>query len=336
MKKAWILAIAAGAVMFSVSPSIAWDAYGHRTIAQAALERLAKDPAFPAWVLAGPSRTMIAYQSGEPDRWRATRTPSLKHENDPDHYIDLEDLTPFGLELQSMPRLRYEYVKALALAKQAHPEKAKPYNPAMDAARTQEYPGYLPYAIMDHYEKLRASFYNLRVLEALNDPSRADAIAMARANVQSEMGLLAHFVGDAAQPLHTTTHHHGWVGENPKDYTKDRTIHARVDGAPGLFDPDMQALTSGDMPALDADPWTQVLAEIQRSFAKVEPLYELEKGEGLNSEKGRAFIQERMADASATLAALYRHAWENSKVSPKDVEDFLRYDKASGRTEKAK
>lgn len=332
MNKSVVRALGAGlAVLVGVTPVSAWDAAGHRTITLLAIDRLSGDPSFPAWLKESSARGMVAYQSGEPDRWRSTRTPSLKHENDPDHYIDLEDLEPFGLTLQTVPRLRYEYVKAMALAKQAHPEKAKAYNPATDTARTQEYPGYLQHAIMEHYEKLRASFYNLRVLEALNDPARADAIAMAKGNIMTEMGLLSHFVGDAAQPLHTTQHHHGWIGENPKGYTTERGIHAMVDSAPATLGLDEAALkeTSAELPKLEADPWPQVLGEIQRSFDKVEPLYELQKAGTLKGDAGKAFFTERLTDASTMLAALYRQAWEASVVSPKDIEDFIKYDGAA-------
>lgn len=330
MRRNFKIVLAAGVLALACSPTLGWDAAGHRTITLAALDMLAKDGGFPAWLNEGPSRAMVAYQSGEPDRWRSTRTPSLKHENDPDHYIDLEDLEPFGLTLGTVPRLRYEYVKAMVLAKQANPERAKAYNPGTDPARTQEFPGYLPHAIMEHYEKLRASFYNVRVLEALNDPARADALAMARRNVQAEMGLLSHFVGDACQPLHTTQHHHGWIGANPKEYTTDRGIHSRVDSAPGAIGVEPTAVAgSATMPALESDPWPQALEEIQRSFDRVEPLYAMEKTEGLSGEAARAFFTERLGDGAATLAALYRHAWEASAISPKDVEDFLRFDGAA-------
>jgi len=44
------------------------------------------------------------------------------------------------------------------------------------------------------------------------------------------MGVMGHFVGDGAQPLHTTIPHNGWVGANPKGYTTARTFHAWIDG----------------------------------------------------------------------------------------------------------
>src|SRR5712672_2343549 len=47
------------------------------------------------------------------------------------------------------------------------------------------------------------------------------------------MGVMGHYVGDASQPLHTTIHHHGWVGDNPQHYTTSRGFHAWIDG--GFF-----------------------------------------------------------------------------------------------------
>jgi len=47
------------------------------------------------------------------------------------------------------------------------------------------------------------------------------------------MDVMGHFVGDGAQPLHVTKHHHGWVGDNPKGYATNTTFHAWIDG--GFF-----------------------------------------------------------------------------------------------------
>ena len=40
------------------------------------------------------------------------------------------------------------------------------------------------------------------------------------------MGVMGHYVGDGSQPLHTTVHFNGWVGDNPKGYTTKQTFHA--------------------------------------------------------------------------------------------------------------
>src|SRR6185436_364951 len=132
---------------------------------------------------------------------------------------DCEDLEQFGLSLPNIPRLRYEYVKAMVTARIERADP--PYDASRDQDHAKEWPGFLPYAIDEHYDKLRSSFNTLRVLEAVNDPARAAARGQARENVIYEMGILSHLVGDATQPLHTTRHHHGWVGPNPNGFTTD-------------------------------------------------------------------------------------------------------------------
>lgn len=322
-----------------LSPAVhAWDAAGHSAITLMALDRL-KNAGTPAWLNEDETRSRVAWQSGEPDRWRGTRTATLKHENDPDHYIDIEDLKGYGLTLRTVPMLRYEFVKALSKGRELHPDKVRPVNPATDSAKTAEWPGFLPQAIMEHYEKLRSGMNTLRILESLPDASSARRrlqIEQAKSNIRGEMGLLAHFVGDAAQPLHTTQHHHGWVGDNPKGYTADRSIHAYIDGVILAHHKLNRDTISKEPPAEGAkeesrvhdvqNPWSDVLAHIERSFASVEPLYELKKSGELEQAEGKKFITDRLNDAAAMLADLYAAAWKAGEPTAKDIEDYLKYE----------
>lgn len=330
---------AAALALFTLPiPALAWDADGHRSITLLALDVAAHaQPALPAFFRDEETRQRIAWQSGEPDRWRGTRTPALTHENNPDHYIDLEDLEPFGLTLETVSPLRYEYLRAMVVAKHEHPDQMRPYNEATDLFRTQEFPGFLPHAIAEHCDKLRSHLKTMRILEGLADastPRRQAQIRQSRENAIHALGLLSHFVGDAAQPLHTTRHHHGWVGENPDGFTTERGFHAHIDG--GVIR--LHALSYSALRAhADASPisppriepgaqWDATLAHIRRSFDAVRPLYELEKSGELEREPGKAFITERLTDASATLAGLLLSAWQASEPSPRDIEDHLKYE----------
>ncbi len=337
--------IGAAAAMVISTPLLAWDAHGHRTIALLAIDvmqsKLAADTtgeAGPlAFVFQSSGKNQVGYQSGEPDRYRAIRLGQLKHENDPDHYIDLEDLDAFGLTLATVPPLRYEYLRVMAVAKHEHPENARPYNEKRDIARTQEWPGYLPHAIMEHYGKLISSDRQIRVLESLHDPRRIDQLTAARSNVLFEMGQLAHFVGDAAQPLHTTQHHHGWVGDNPSGFTTSNGFHAYIDttvvGIHVLSYDTLKGACTIDRPVDKNDPWADVLAHIQRSHDQLRPVYEMQKSGELEKEAGKKLIAERMCDGAAMLGALYAAAWEASAMAPKDATDFLRFDEtSSGKT----
>ncbi|MBI2364803.1 MAG: hypothetical protein HYV01_07345 [Deltaproteobacteria bacterium] len=48
-------------------------------------------------------------------------------------------------------------------------------------------------------------------------------------NILYYAGVLGHYVGDGSQPLHTTSHHHGRIGGNPKDYAMDEGLHRRFE-----------------------------------------------------------------------------------------------------------
>ncbi len=336
------LALAAGLLApFLTAPAPAWDSVGHRTITWLAMDGLAPDT--PVWLREQARMHAIGWQSSEPDRWRGIRSIYLQHENNPDHYFDAEDLVRYGLTLESMPRLRNQYVAAMAVARAQHPEGVdgtlKPRNAKLDPAGEQEWPGFALHAIAEHYAKLTASFRNYRILEKLADPARAPQLEMTRASIAVEMGVLSHFVGDIAQPLHTTRHHHGWVDDrsepwpdNPFGFTTARSVHALIDG--GVIRQNAityQSLRPGQKyeTAIDpADPWQDVLVYFKRSHELVKPLYELEKAgkfKGADAE-GRRFVEERLHDAAAMLAALYNGAWKMSEPTQKDIDDFVKYD----------
>jgi hypothetical protein len=310
----------------------AWDAVGHRDITLAAIASLPKECA--PFVHEGNFPARIADQATVPDRWRGARIAQLQHAANPDHYFDVEDLEAYELTLASMPNLRHEFIKRLLEIRVEKGWKLppKPINPARDTDKTQEWPGFLPWAMCEQYGKLLSSFRVVRTLEALNDPKRSDQLEQAHADATVQMGILSHFAGDAAQPLHTTKHHHGWVGENPKGYTTDRGIHSYIDGGivthhsigSAQIGAAMKSITP---PAIEAtDPWSEVLAHVQRSFEKVEAVYELKKSGELEQAKGKEFIESRMADGAVMLAAMYRAAWEQATPGSKDIEDFKRYD----------
>lgn len=320
------------------SPAQAWDSAGHRTITFLAMDGLAElAPDRPAFLADDTSRQIAAFQASEADRYRALRSPVyLKHENDPDHFIDIEDLERFGLTLESLPPLRYEYLRAMAIAKHEHPEQAAgdpdvpPYNERRDVARTQEFPGYGPYAVMEHHGKLAAAFKTYRALEKLSDPIRAAQMEATKANILAEMGHLSHFVGDLAQPLHTTRHYNGWVGKNPSGYTTDKGFHAYIDGGVvalhGVNYALLQDRASFGRKIDDANPFNDVLAHIRRSHDQMERLYMMQKSGELQSEPGKALICDRFLDGASMLAAMYASAWSLSALAQDDAANLVKYD----------
>ncbi len=317
----------------------AWDGSGHRMIARVALEGLSPD--MPAWLKDEDSMVAAPDCAQMPDRWRSVRVAQLKHVNEPDHYLDVEDLEPLGMSLKTLPPLRNEFVKQITLARAKPDFKGPPINEAQDPAKTQEYPGFVPYATLENYGRLVGAFRMVRMFGAMKDGGTAPQVEAAQWNARVQIGILAHFVGDTAQPLHTTKHHHGWVGENPHGYTTDKKIHSYIDGdilrVHHITDADVKAKADFERKLDGSNLWGETITYLDRSFHEVEPLYVLKKSGELEQAKGKDFIVGRLADASSQLSALIEAAWAEAAPTAKDIDDLKKFEDiqpAGGNAEK--
>jgi hypothetical protein len=313
----------------------AWDAEGHRIVSALAIDLLPSS--LPAFFRDPRVRESVLFLSNEADRWRGTTTHPIGHENKPDHYIDLDLLGEFSLAPATLPPFRYDYVEAMAIAKHEHPEKVSPYDASKDRDKSLEWPGFLPHAIVEQYAKLEASLRTLRILEAVGDAATPAEIEAARWNAIVHMGHLSHFVGDAAQPLHTTKHFNGWAGPNPNGYTTDRKFHSLVDGGlierHGITADVVRGRVRAERTIEPTSPFPAVMEHIGRAFVEVEPLYRLEKSGELAKDAGRELIANRLADAAGFLSSLYLSAWNASAPSDEQIRNFLRFDGRGGAAE---
>lgn len=316
-------------VMMSAASAGAWDYESHRVINQLALASLPTN--FPAFVLAADQRERVAFLSGEPDRWRNNAGLALRHENGPDHYMDLEELKLCDLTPAQLPPLRYTFVSLFSQARATHPERFAAIDPESDRNQTRELTGFLPWTMVEYTEKLESCFSYLKTFERTGGTPAE--IANAQADVIYVMGVMGHYVGDGSQPLHTTIHFNGWVGDNPKGYTPRHTFHAWIDG--GYFrktgEPDFQKLAAKIHPARHVgEPGVQdglfraVVAYLVEQNKLVEPLYQLEKdgklsGEGEPGLAGRPFLEDQLVKGGQMLGDLWLTAWQEA---PEDT--FLR------------
>jgi hypothetical protein len=323
--------VAAGfeALVFNAS---AWDYEGHHAVNELALASLPPD--FPAFALAPDTRVRIAYLAGEADRWRNEMNVrngtgiALGHVNGPDHYLDLEDIYLYDLKPETLPPLRYDFVADIVKARAAHPERFPAIDPARDSDHTRELSGFLPWAITENYEKLQSSFSTLKALQKFGG-SQSD-IANVQQNIIYVMGVMGHFVGDASQPLHTTKHFNGWVGDNPNNYTTDHSFHQFIDG--GFFRKtggiDVKKLSTKIQPAQKiaavSDPNGIFKTSVDFIVANnqlVEPLYKLEKDGKLSDQgdagaEGRAFLEGQLVKSGQLLGNLWYTAWA---TAPEDT-----------------
>ncbi len=319
----------AGIVVFAAltfaARALAWDYEGHRVVTQLAVASLPPD--FPAFVRTAEARERLAFLSGEPDRWRNVPNDlPIKHANAPEHFIDFEDLEPARISPDDLIEFRQVFAAQLAEARAKNPDRFPAIDPEKNKDRTRELVGFLPWTIAEQFGKLKACFSYLKVYEELGT---AAEISNAPANVIYVMGVLSHYVGDGAQPLHTTKHFNGWVGENPKKYTTSKGFHAWIDG--GFFKKmgglDAAALEQKVKPAKPLgrrpdtkgrDPvFVDVLDYLREQFTKVEPLYAIDKAGKLtvanaSAAEGKTFLEEQLALGGTMLGSLWLTAWKDA------------------------
>ncbi len=306
------------------SSLFAWDYEGHRIVNQLGLAGLPED--FPAFVREPAAAERIAFLAGEPDRWRNVQDLPIKHGNGLDHYCDFEYLAKAGLDHRTISPLRYQFVAEYAAGRAANADAFAPINPAKNTDHSQEWSGFAPWMITEMFGKLKSGFSYLKALEDLGTP---EEVENARANILYIMGVMGHYVGDLAQPLHTTEHFNGWVGDNPNNYTRWNGFHAWIDGGfighAGIGIDTLRsqarpgALLATTRTATGRDPiFEAVMDYLLRQHTQVEPLYQLEKDGHFDRKKTPAdpvavdFMTGQFLNGGEMLASLWITAWRTA------------------------
>ena len=327
MRKSFLRPLLLPAALLAAVTASAWDYEGHRMVNQLALAALPAD--FPAFVREPANAERIAFLAGEPDRWRSVGDLPLKNFNGVDHYLDLEQLGDAGLTPDTVSSLRYVFVTQFAAGRVVNPSNYTTFDPTKNSERSREWPGFAPWAISEYYGKLKGAFSYLKAFEEAGTP---DEIANAKANIVYIMGVMGHYVGDCAQPLHSTIHHNGWVGEkNPNGYTKWSGLHGWIDGGfiakAGIKTeailPQVVPAQSLVLPPVGADGRDPFFAVVMNYLVEqnklVAPLYALEKKGVFKAEvaatsvEGQDFIKARLLTGGEMLGAIWLTAWKNSR-----------------------
>lgn len=274
----------------------AWGAHGHVISGAAAARALPEE--MPKFFR--DAADQLAYLNPEPDRWRnrgeAERDPAMNGAFAPDHFVNFERIPESAWEATD----RFAFLADM---------RAKT---GMDLPEA----GLSPLHILELFQRLRVAFGGWR--------AAPDALTRGwiEQRIVNDAGLLGHYVTDGANPLHTTIHHHGWIGENPKAYATDREIHARFEGQY------VQArVTLGDlMPHMKrparvlADPRRDILAFLKESHGYVEELYAIDKRAAFNelttAPENKQFAVERLVFGAQMLRDLWWTAWVTS-VDPR-------------------
>jgi hypothetical protein len=270
------------ALLLLAHAGYAWWVEGHGSVAEAAATALPED--MPRFFRA--SGKALYHLAGEPDRWKNPQAKYLRSTEAPDHFIDLEDYQ--GREL---PETRW---KAIALLQEL---KANP-----------EFVGFLPYAIMENYERLAVAFYDYR-------KDKDNPIIQHKCVVYA--GILSHYTGDCMMPLHTTRDYDG-ILDKKTGKKLQKGIHAKIDGFPEKFGLTAEEITRGVRGKKIDDVWKHVLQRIQESHALVGKCYEMDREGAFDkpTKQSRAFILERCRAGAQFTADLWYTAWLRSEKLP--------------------
>jgi hypothetical protein len=276
-------------------PLFAWGERGHYLTGQAAAAKL--PVAMPAFFRAAAAQ--LAYLNPDPDRWRdraeSALDPALDQASAPDHFIDMEMVSPERLAAALRAPNRYAYADTLRAA-------------GVDAAKL----GFLPFRTLELTQRLREEFRLWRA--APNDQTRE----WIQARIINDAGLLGHYVADGSNPAHTSVNFNGWTGPNPNGYATDKRFHSRFESAyvqthiaigdvlPGV---DSTAHSLGDLrPA--------IIAYLHATNAEVEHLYQLDKlapfDANTTASENKQFTAARLSAGSQMLRDLWWTAWITS------------------------
>ena len=297
------------AIIAPASAALAWGATGHRIIGT--LGVLALPHEIPAFLRTQEAGMDAGELSREPDRWRDS---GKTHDSsrDPAHFVDVDDDGNVlgGPALNALPVTRAGYETALRAV-------------GADSAKA----GYLPYAIIDGWQQLTKDFAYWRVLTAAipreqNPQHKAwlerDLVRREQLTI-NDLGIWAHYVGDASQPMHVSVHYNGWGAyPNPNGYTQER-VHVPFEGEFVHRNVNIEQAFAAMAPSAPCEEAVEVCVEryLQATAATVVPFFALRKAGGFASgdPRGVAFARERVAAGAAALRDFVITAWRASAKS---------------------
>lgn len=196
------------------------------------------------------------------------------------HYIDLEDYgpDPFANLDPDLATMRQRYGES-----------------------TLERSGTLPWTIEQVASQIQEAWRN-------NDCRSAETLS----------GYVAHYIGDASQPLHTTRDYDG-VGQ-------DRGIHARLESATDASLDQLAPLARPQLKLIQVDSvWNVAIAEIRRAQALIPVITQADRAaravapandyhaydHALMAQEA-PLLATQIADASSVLASVWLYEWKSA------------------------
>lgn len=308
MRRAAIAIALCLAAAAPAAPAFAWGAYGHRLVGQLATQALPAE--VPAFLRTPRAVDDIGEFARELDRSKGSGRIH-DHDRDAGHFVDIDEDGKVlgGPKLTPLPGTKADYETGL-----------RSHNLDMWKA------GYLQYSLIDGYQQLVKDFTYWRILTIVEKREknaarlkyyRADRVRR-EALLIRDLGVWAHYVGDASQPLHASIHYNGWGDyPNPKGYSQERSVHGVFEGEAVNANVTLAGARARMTPFNDCNcPVDQRVTNfLTQSAGHVEPLYVLWGEKAFSTEpnmRGAAFLNDRIAAGASELRDLVVLAWRES------------------------
>ncbi len=320
-------AAATGLVLGEVPVALAWGSSGHRMITVTALQAL--PPELPGFLRDPETAADAGEWAREPDRWRRA---GAAHDalRDPFHFAYADDEGRLGgaVTFSALPPTRGEFEGQVRKAG-VDPDSV----------------GYLPYAILDGWQQLTKDLVYWRAdragLHFAHDPQRLAWLEADRrrreSQITEDLGLLAHYVGDATQPMHLTVHHDGWgPGPNPEGFTTAK-VHVPYEGT-YVAAAVSAAAVRGALPAArpltraaerETGAWLEAQSLAWRTWYRMEADGAFKPGDA----RGAAYTAQRLGVAAGMLRDIIGAAWTASAMGEVNYPVVSVRDLESGRAD---
>lgn len=279
-----LAALVCGVLLLVVpAPVRAWGMDVHRWLTARALDGLPGDlkPFFAA------QRDFISEHAVDPDLWRVAGLRTDVGDEDPNHFLDIDDLgdpPPF----RNVPRTWDAMVAKYGVER------------ATKAGR-------LPWRAEEMFNRLTGMF---------QDMAKPNGSPYAAENARYLAAVLSHYVEDAHQPLHTTGNYDGL-------FTGQRGVHGRYETALVLRHLSTLRLAAVSVQPI-GNVRDFMFAAIVRSQSRVAAVLHADRqaAEGRESyddayyaaffAHARPLLEEQLSEAASAVASLIARAWEQA------------------------
>jgi hypothetical protein len=290
--------------------AFAWGYVGHDTMGVVAAKSFPAE--IPSFLRGADAAARIGILSQEPDTSRNAGQPH-DYDLDPGHFVNADDAGRiYGVPLSALPASRRDYDTALR------------------AGGAEQYKaGFLPYNILDGYQQLVKDFALLRAYQAslkhaaqfkLSKADRAGLqrlVAVRQTLTWRDLGYWAHFVEDASQPMHVSSHYNGWgEGPNPNGYVTEPGLHAKFESTFVNANVTEADVAKAIRPYRHCETTLQACVQdyLSDSLKNIETVYRLDKAGALDAAtpEAKAFVVSRMAEGASMLRDMVVDAWREA------------------------